>query len=291
VDRASRLRHDVQRLAGDIGDRNIYRYAALEQAAKFIRDSWTAMGYHPHIQEYTARDHVFRNLAIEVRGMRRPEEIVVVGAHYDTNRGSPGADDNASGVAALLELSRIYGSRRSDRTVRFVAFTNEERPFLRTRRMGSRVYARRCRENGEKIVAMVSLEMLGFVKTGWWSQKLSFFGLLMPRRGDFLAFVSNRRSKPLMERAAAAFRRHTDVTAHPMVLPSHFPGGWSSDHWCFWREGFDAFMTTDTARARNANYHTAKDLPATLDYDWMSRVVTGLDGVVAELAESPRKRK
>jgi hypothetical protein len=175
-----RLRQDIERLAGEIGERNFEHYPKLLEAA----------GYRPVREEYEAQGQRFANIEVERLGQDHPQEILVVGAHYVTERGSPGANDNASGVAALKALAREFANKPLGRTLRLVAFTNEERPFLRTEKMGSRIYARRCREPHEMIVGMLSLETVGTVAEKA-SQWLSFFGLLYPRQGDFIALVAN----------------------------------------------------------------------------------------------------
>lgn len=286
-DELAALRRDVFQLSGEIGPRNIYHYAALERAAGFVSDSFAAAGYLPRAQQYDARGKRFENIEAELRGTSSPKEIFVVGAHYDTRRDSPGADDNASGVAALLALARRFAGRPLARTVRFVAFTNEERPFLRTRQMGSRVYAEACRVNGDDIIGMVSLESLGYRSTKKGTQRLSLFGLLAPRAGDFVAFVANRRSRALMERSVAAFRTEGAlVQAEHYVLPTDFPGAWSSDHWSFWKAGFAAFMVTDTAPLRNPHYHKTTDTAGRLDYEWLAAIVDGMARALESVASS-----
>jgi Zn-dependent M28 family amino/carboxypeptidase len=277
------LRHDIQRLADDIGERNIYRYAELCKAAEFIEQAFLDAGYKPARQEYKARSKVFWNVEAAVAGQEFPEDIVIVGAHYDTARNSPGANDNGSGVAALLELARSFAHERVSRTIRFVAFTNEERPFLRTRNMGSRVYARRCRERNEKITAMMSLETIGYCSNQRGSQWLSLFGLLYPNQGNFIVLVSNPSSKQLLSRACESFRRSTGVPVETAVLPSFSPGAKSSDHWSFWKESYPGLMVTDTAPLRYPYYHKAADMPDKLRYDFLSGVVDGLKGTVRDL--------
>lgn len=136
-----RLRQDVYRLAVDIGGRNVYRYPQLCEAARFVDQSFLTVGYKPTRHEYNARGKLFANIEAEIVGQELPQEIIVFGAHYDTARNSPGANDNGSGVAALLELARYFAQQQLSGTLCFVAFTNEERPFLRTKNMGSCVYA------------------------------------------------------------------------------------------------------------------------------------------------------
>jgi acetylornithine deacetylase/succinyl-diaminopimelate desuccinylase-like protein len=159
--RTERIRENIAALASDIGERNLYQYDALAATATFIDRSWTALGYQVEQQLYEAKGLRFANLEVKLTGTDRPEEIIIVGAHYDTHRKSPGANDNGSAIAALLELARAFAGKTFSRTLRLVAFTNEESPFTRTAAMGSRVYARRCRERGEKIRGMICLETIG----------------------------------------------------------------------------------------------------------------------------------
>jgi Zn-dependent M28 family amino/carboxypeptidase len=278
------LRRYIDRLASTIGERNIYCYPKLCEAAAFIEQSLLDSGYQPRRQEYQAKGKTFANIEAEITGQVHPQEIVIIGAHYDTARGSPGANDNASGVAALLTLARLFSDKRISRTLRFVAFTNEERPFLRTAQMGSRVYARRCRERQENIIAMLSLETIGYYSKKAGTQWLSFFGSLYPNRGDFILFAANPSSKELLKKATQSFQRHTDISCQTATLPSFSPGAKSSDHWSFWKEGYPGLMVTDTAPLRYPYYHKADDLPDKLRYDFLNAVVEGLTASVWDLA-------
>lgn len=281
------LRRDVTELASRIGERNITRYGALLKAATFIENSFADSGHQVHRRNYEAAKHSFDNLEIEIRGSQRPDDIVVVGAHYDSAKGSPGANDNGSGVAALLALAReICRGESPSCTLRLVAFVNEERPFLRTRKMGSRVYARGCRERGENIVGMLSLETIGYCSGEVGSQKLSVRGRLLPRRGDFIAMVANRPSRELLQRASTAWQADSDVPLRTIVLPAHFPGAWSSDHWSFWKEGFPGIMLTDTAPLRYPHYHRKSDLPDRVEFDWLEKVTRSIIRSVSELVGS-----
>jgi Peptidase family M28 len=278
-----RLRQDVNRLAGAIGDRNLYRYPSLRDAMGFIEQSFLEAGCQPTRQEYEGRGKSFANIEAEVAGQEFPQDIIIVGAHYDTARGSPGANDNASGVAALLALSRSFAHKRVSRTLRFVAFTNEERPFLRTPKMGSRIYARRCRERKEIIKAMLSLETIGYCSSKKGSQWLSFFGALYPNRGNFIVFVANGSSKRLLNQATRSFRRHTHIPCETATLPTFSPGAKSSDHWSFWKEGYPALMVTDTAPLRYPHYHKPTDMPENLCYDFLNGVVEGVEGFLCDM--------
>jgi Zn-dependent M28 family amino/carboxypeptidase len=282
-----RIREHVASLATGIGERNLYQYDHLVAAASFIDRSWTALGYQVKEQIYEAKGLRFANLEVELTGTDKPEEIIIIGGHYDTHRKSPGANDNGSAMAALFELARAFAAKRLSRTLRFVAFTNEERPFTRTPEMGSRVYARRCRERGEKIRAMVCLETIGYCSEQKGSQRLSLMGLLLPRRGNFIALVGNSRSKGLLCDVHRLFDLHSDVPCKALTLPTNFPGAWSSDHWSFWKEGYPAIMVTDTAPLRYRHYHTPEDTPEKVSYDFLAKVIDALEQVTGNLGGVP----
>lgn len=289
-ERAEHLRVDVTQLGRVIGERNAKHYDQLEQAAFFIESEWRKAGYSPQRLEYEINGRSFANIELELPGAASPREIIVLGAHYDSAPGSPGANDNGSAIATLLDLARAFRGRRFRRTLRLVAFTNEEYPFTRTRNMGSRVYARLARRRREQIKAMVGLENIGCRSSREGSQRLSFHGRLLPSRGDFIAMVANPRSRYLLEPVRTAFQQHASIGCATLVLPSFFPGAWSSDHWSFWREGFPAIMLTDTALLRYRYYHTPEDTPEKLDYDFLSLVTEGLESVLTELAGVDRRR-
>jgi Zn-dependent M28 family amino/carboxypeptidase len=261
------LRSTVTQLAGVIGERNIHQYSNLCQASDFIEHCFRDAGYHPIRQEYEARDKTFTNIEAELKGEKFPEEIIVVGAHYDSALGSPGANDNGSGVAALLALSRSFALNRVSRTIRFVAFANEERPFLRTENMRSRVYASRSNSRNEIITATFSLETIGYCSTEKGSQWLSFFGSLYPSRGNFIVFVANGFLRELLHQTTRSFERHSPIPFETATLPTSAPGARSSDHWSFWKEGYAALMVTDTAPLRYPHYHKSTDTPEKLRYD------------------------
>jgi Zn-dependent M28 family amino/carboxypeptidase len=283
------LRQHVYILAGDIGERQLWRPAALERATQYIEATWQAQGYHVTRQSVMPEVKTVYNLETEISGGLRRDDIVVVGGHYDTVLGSPGANDNATGTAAVLELARLLAAQRLARTVRFVAFVNEEVPFFQTGTMGSWVYARRSRARGEQIVAMLSIETIGFYSDVVGSQHYPFpFGLFYPRTGNFIGFVGNIASRALVRRSLAAFRQHAPFPSEGVAAPGWMTGiGWS-DHWAFWQEGYPGVMVTDTALFRYAPYHTREDTPDRVNYDHMARVVAGLARVVTTLADAPR---
>jgi acetylornithine deacetylase/succinyl-diaminopimelate desuccinylase-like protein len=277
------LRRDVQRLSR--AERSLSYSGGLASAADDIQAELSRAGYAVHRQRYKVDGRPSDNLEVELPGAARAQEIVVVGAHYDSVELTTGADDNASGAAALLSLARTFAGAHPARTLRFVAFTNEEPPYFQTPNMGSLVYARRCRDRGERVVAMLSLESVGFYSDQPGSQKYPFpFGLFYPKTGDFVGFVGNTGSRALVHETLAAFRAAARFPSEGVAAPGVVPGvGWS-DHWSFWQAGYPAVMVTDTAPFRNPDYHTPHDTPERLSYAPFARVVAGLERVVEELA-------
>lgn len=282
------LRRHVQALAGDIGERNMWRPQALAAAAAYIEGELSALGYRVASRPYrvsSPRGEV-RNLEIEIPGRRRPEEIVLLGAHYDSVIGSPGANDNGSGVAALIELARLLKAGAPGRTLRLVAFVNEEPPFFFTSgEMGSQVYAREARERGERVTAMLSLETIGYYSDEPGSQHYPFpLGLMYPSTGNFVGFVGNLGSGRLVRRCVELFRAAAAFPSEGGALPGVIPGvGWS-DHRSFWQEGYDAVMVTDTALYRYPWYHLPEDAPQRVNYERLARVTHGLAAVASGLA-------
>ena len=286
---AETLRSGVEMLAGEIGPRNEHRYQELMACADWIASQLSQDGHEVRRQAYEVRGKTYENLEVEIAGFARPEEIVVVGAHYDTVPGSPGANDNSSGVVALLELARRFGSRRSRRTLRLVAFVNEEMPHFMSGAMGSQVYARACRHRGDRVTAMISLETIGYYRQGAGTQQYPPpLSLLYPTEGNFLGFVGNLRSNRLLREAVGAFRTHARFPSEGASLPALVPGVSWSDHSSFWSNGYPAIMITDTAPFRYPHYHTPEDTPDKLDYPSLARVVDGIDAVVMTVVGGAR---
>jgi Zn-dependent M28 family amino/carboxypeptidase len=289
---ALELRRHVTQLAEEIGERNVlHRPESLTQAADYVEAEFTDAGFDVKRQEYEVSAAICCNLEIEIPGTSRPDEIVVIGAHYDSVPDSPAANDNASGVAAILSLTRSFVGLSNDRTLRFVAFVNEEKPFAHTDKMGSVVYARRCRERGENVTAMLSLETIGYYSDEPGGQKYPApIGLFYPATGNFIAFVGNTRYGWLVRQVVAAFRRNEPFPSEGGVLPESIPNIGFSDHWSFWQEDYPALMVTDTANFRYPYYHTPEDTVDKIDFERMARVVRGLKGVVAALVSVARTK-
>jgi hypothetical protein len=279
---AEELRQRVTHLAEKIGERNVrYHPTELAQAADWIKTELAKMGFDVRRQEYEVSGVPCANLEAEIVGTSIPQEIIVIGAHYDSVEGTPGANDNGSGVAAVLALARRFAHRKTDRTLRFVAFVNEEPPYFQTEEMGSRVYARRCRERNEKIVAMFSLETIGYYSDSPGSQQYpSPLDVLYPSIGNFIGFVGNTASADLVRRVVGTFRHYEPFPSEGGAAPDALPGVGFSDHWSFWQEGYPALMVTDTAMFRYPHYHLAEDTADKIDFERMARVVRGLERVV-----------
>jgi Zn-dependent M28 family amino/carboxypeptidase len=280
------LKQDVAKI-GAIGPRNIDYYANLTRTIEFLTSELSTIGYSVESQSYQARGQTFHNLIVEIKGKSHPDDIVVIGAHYDSAFNAPAANDNGSGVAAVLALAHAYAPsplHQPERTLRFVLFANEEPPFNWTDEMGSLVYAKRCKARQENILAMISLETIGYYSDQPHSQRYPApLDKLYPSTGNFIAFVGNIASRELVRTAIVSFRHHAQFPSEGAALPNALPGvGWS-DHWSFWQVGYPAIMMTDTATFRYPYYHTEQDTPDKLDYDRYTRVIDGMMQVVADL--------
>jgi hypothetical protein len=265
-----RLRLHVAALA--VKERNV----DLETPARYIEQAFRSQGLVFSVQEFVSAGRTVRNIEAGAGD-------IVVGAHYDTVPGSPGADDNASGVAVLIELAAMKVP------VRLVAFANEEPPYSFGPDMGSWAWAKRERDRGEPIRAMFSLEMLGYYRDTAGSQRYPApLGLFYPDRADFIAFVGDLGARGLVRRSIGAFRKSAEFPSEGVAAPAFIPGVTWSDHWSFRRHGYPAIMITDTAFYRYPHYHLPNDTPDKLDYERMARVTLGLAAMLNELANQTR---
>ncbi len=287
MDSIDYLREIVEVLAGDIGSRTFQDIDRLKKTADYITGQFESFGYEVSRQPFQYRGNIYYNVIAEKMGNTDPEKILIIGAHYDTVRTTPGADDNASGIAGLLSLARSLAGLNVRKTVRFAAFALEEPPVYRTQNMGSFHYARSLRERNEQVEGMICLEMIGYFSEREGSQHypLPTFRLKYPTRGDYISMVGNIKSRAFTERIAAGFESGTalqlvTLNALPLVIGIDF-----SDHWSFYKFGFKALMVTDTAFYRNPHYHAPTDLPETLDYEKMAKVVEGLSAAVTAWSE------
>jgi hypothetical protein len=279
----------VETLAETIGERNGVEAENLARARDYIaaqlRSVSESSGASLALEPLGPEGLDAENVIFELPG--RTPELVVIGAHYDSAPGTPGANDNASGVAVALALARRLVGHHSVRSLRFAFFANEEPHFFQNPGMGSLTHARACRRRGDRIRAMLSLESLGHYSDEPDSQRYPWpIGLLYPDRADFVAFVGNFASRWLVQESIAAFRATTEFPSQGAALPGWIPGvGWS-DHWSFWQFDYPAIMVTDTAVYRDPNYHEPTDVASNPSAESMARVALGLLEVIARLADS-----
>lgn len=271
------LKSHVKHLSETIGTRTYQETEKLNRAADYIEEKFRSYKCNVKRQSFGHGNNTYYNIEAEVKGTSTGDGIIVVGAHYDTAWGTPGADDNASGVAGLLELSRLTSEKPLPLTVRFVAFALEEPPFFRTKNMGSYVYAESLKNEAADVKGMIALEMLGYFcdKKGCQYYPLPFFRWFYPDRGNFLAFVGNIRSRRFTLKMKKAFQKSSSLPVESLNTISLVPGVDFSDHLSFWRFGYPAFMITDTAFYRNPHYHGYGDRAETLDYKRMAEFVKG----------------
>jgi len=279
------LQTHVDVLAHKIGERNMWNYPQLLLAAEYIEQRFTEYNYSVEYQSFNVMGKEVRNIIAELPGKSHPEEVVVIGAHYDSVSGSPGANDNGTGVAAMLEMTRLLASQELPRTIRFIGFVNEEPPFSYSAEMGSYVAAKLSKENDENIIAMFSLETIGYYSDQAHSQTYPMpLNLFYPNTGKFLAFVADIKSRSLARQSIKIFREHTEIPSEGLVAPRLLGAINLSDHWSYWNQGYKALMVTDTAMFRYPYYHTNQDTKDKIDYARLTKVTLGLTEVVQELA-------
>jgi hypothetical protein len=283
---AARLKQHVAAIASE--PHNTAHYASLEKAAQYIEQTLEAEGYRVVPQPYEVAGSAVRNLeaTIEPAEGAADAKTIVVGAHYDSIDDAPGANDNGSGTAAVLELARLLHDFHPAHTrLRLVLFVNEEPPYFQTGDMGSYRYAGLLAGRGEPVAAMISLETIGYFSDEPGSQQYPPpFGAVFPSRGNFVAFVGMTGSRPLVHEAMASFRRHTSFPSIGGVAPGFIPGIDWSDHWPFAQHGFQAMMVTDTAVFRYPHYHRRTDTPEKVDYERLARITKGIERVLRDMA-------
>lgn len=272
------LQTSVVHLSKNIGARSYLDIEKLNRTADYIEERFRFFKCETKKQSFKYDNRIYYNIEAEVKGTSKDKEIIVIGAHYDTVSGTPGADDNASGVAGILELARLTAEKPLPWTMRFVAFALEEPPVFRTKNMGSYMYAEGLKKEGARIKGMISLEMIGYFceKRGCQYYPMSFFKWLYPAKGNFLAFVGDISSRPFTVKIKKAFKKSSSFPVESLNTVSLVPGVDFSDHLSFWKFGYPAFMITDTAFYRNPEYHGMGDTAETLDYKRMAEFIKGL---------------
>jgi Zn-dependent M28 family amino/carboxypeptidase len=281
--RANLTRH-LTYLSVTLGDRSICRPGNLKAAEDYVWQNFTAMGYTPRRQGFTSMKEEVANI---IAGDENPGGYYILGAHFDTVAGTPGADDNASGVAVLLEVARLARKLTPPKPWAFIGFTCEEPPAFATPAMGSWVYAQQARRENTRILGMLCLEMVGYYSQAPHSQSLPLPLQLMgyPTTGNFIGLVSDWASRPLMESLAASMKQACRLPAVTLAVPFQghiLPEVRLSDHASFWDAGYPAIMLTDTAFMRNPNYHGPGDVMDHLDLSAMTELTLGLANFIAQ---------
>lgn len=280
---SERLEKTVRYLSEDIGVRNYAAYDKLESAAQYIKKSFKDLDYFVEDWQYEVKGSQFKNIVAKLKN-NDSQEYILIGAHYDSCF-TPGADDNGSGIAGLLELARAVRHEKIKANILFVAFTNEEPPFFMTSNMGSKVFIKHLQERRMVVQKAIILEMLGSYSDKWFSQRyLPLLGLFFPNKGDFVALVGNFKSKKLVDFIHKKFNEQKLFPMRSIIAPSVIPGINFSDHSSFWEAGMLAVMVTDTAYLRNQNYHKKTDTVDKLDFEKMAAVIEGLKRTIVQLA-------
>jgi Zn-dependent M28 family amino/carboxypeptidase len=280
----SRLAEHVSVISGLLTPRDESHPDNLDRVAAYVRQEFEAAGARVSEQPYQADGKTYRNVVAAFG--RASEERIVVGAHYDTYGPLPGADDNASGVAGLIELAYLVGAADLPLQVDLVAFTLEEPPFFRTAYMGSAVHAEALKQEGVRLRVMMSLEMIGYFTDAEHSQSYPgrVLGLFYPSKGNFISIVGKFGQVGILRRVKRAMSEASELPVYSMTGPRFVPGIDFSDHLNYWNHGYPAVMITDTAFHRNLRYHTKDDTADHLDYVRMADVVAGVYAAVRDLA-------
>ncbi len=280
------LEKHVRVLSTDFAERSFDNTARLEGAAKYIETELTLMGLKVVPQTFATDGRSFRNLVVQL-GPDTPD-VVVIGAHYDVAGKQPGADDNASGVAGLIELARLLKDAKLQRRVELVAYANEEPPYFRTQWMGSAVHAQALKASGKRALLMLSLECIGYFSDAPNSQShpVSLLNAVYPTVGNFIALVGYYQDGDVSRRVKTAMMQGSDLPVHSINAPGFVVGIDFSDHLNYANEGFVGMMVTDTAFYRNKAYHTPQDTADRLDYKRMGKVVDGVHRAVMSQANS-----
>lgn len=281
---AGRLEAHVRAIATK--PRNLDRASSLSTTLAYLERELASYGYIPQRQNVL---DTADNLIVRVAARRADALVLIIGAHYDTAHLSPGADDNASGVAALLELARQLKNSdgQRDTAIELVFFANEEPPYFKTPTMGSYVHAQSIAAP-DRITGMISLETMGYFSTQPDSQHYPFpLSLRYPSTGDFIAFVGDTSARSFLREMIGKFRDSARIPSVGGTAPASVQGIDWSDHWAYSGRGIPAFMITDTAIFRNPHYHQRTDTPDTLDYDRLALVVEGIDALLTEQGRAP----
>ena len=286
-DCTNNLKRHVKYITDEIGERNVRKSLALHRAAHYIQQQLTMMGYEVEHQAFNTKGVKCENLQATKTGKDHPDDIILICAHYDTSKDCPGANDNASGIAAMLEVARYFTHINPDRSIRFVALANEKPPYTGTEKSGSWIYAHQASQRRDKIRTAIILESLGYYNNANSSQLYPpFMGIFHPRQGNFLAMASNLGSMGAMRKFAKYFKKHSNFRFETMVAQNFLPWvKWNNSN-PFWVSGYNAFILSDTTEYRYPFYNSGRDTPEKIDYQCLTFVTQGLMRAVEELANN-----
>ncbi len=286
----SLLDKHIRTLSLAIGERHSKKPEALTRAKEYIVSEFEKTKLTVAVHEFEYSGQKFANIEAVIPGHGLAAENIVVGAHYDSEDGTPGANDNGTGVAAILAIASDLSAYKPERTIRFVAFANEEARFFATDGMGSQVYAKQLKAQETKVFAMMSLETMGYFTAGAGSQKYpsELSGADLPDVGNFLAFIANKKSEPVLNQTLELFKMFSSVPAMGMALDEDVQGVSLSDHRSFWQQDYPAMMVTDTAPFRYPFYHHAQDTPDKINMKVYKEAVLGLTATIAAMAQKAK---
>ncbi|MBD3288871.1 M28 family peptidase [candidate division KSB1 bacterium] len=285
------LYHHVDVLSNQIGERTIANEGSLQKTVDYIWEQMQRSSLELERVNFSFEGHTFTNIVAEKKGSSADDQIILIGAHYDTVEDSPGADDNATGIAALLEMVRLFDEFDNRRTYRFVAFALEEPPYHGTPQMGSHMYAELCQQRCDNVLFMTSLEMLGYFLNKENSQRYPQpqLALKHPSRGNFISVVGDEESKPLVKTVSKTIANFTRIPIEIFITHRATPGANLSDHASFWKFGFRAIMITDTAFYRNPHYHKPDDTIDTINFKKFANLLNGIAAAYKEFDETEFK--
>lgn len=286
---ADSLEAHVKKLSYEIGDRSVFKYDKLSEAADYITEQFKSFGYEVSFQDTEFPGFEAKNIIAVKKGVVNPDAYVIIGAHYDTFF-NPGADDNASGIAGMLEIAKMLSKENTRRSLKFIAFVNEESPFYTSKYSGSIYYIKKANQRDENIRAVIIMDMIGYYSEKLFSQRYPpvVFSMFYPNRANFIGVYSNWDSRWLKHRLMASFKKTSKFPIHGVSVAS-FPGVGFSDQVPFWLANYDAVLVVDTARYRNPHYHgryanKKTDTYETIDYQKMAEVVRGLKVGILDIA-------
>ena len=282
-----RLQDVVKKLSIDFHPRNYRNLPNLEATAAYIQQHFKAAGGTVSIQSFEVSGHTYKNVRCHFGNSEGPKTII--GAHYDSHDQTPGADDNASGVAGLIEIAYLIGQNTPHGNFELVAYSLEEPPFFATEHMGSHYHAEAIHDAGEAVAGVIILEMIGYFTDEPGSQDYPslLFKLIYPNKGNFIAVIGKTDQRSFTKRIKVGMKGVNNLPLRSISAPAGIPGVDFSDHRNYWKFGYDAVMITDTAFYRNKAYHEDNDTWDRLNYEKMGHVVQSVYSAITQLAEHP----